>query len=278
VPNSAVSSEYVGVLAAFDARLLVALGTRAEVDLEALGEAEIRIDPAVPPDSRGSEARLLKDLRGHLGVRGDRVVGAQHARSNRVQPRPQGRHRALRPGRLGNLLGEAYTGRCEAVDVRAGIAPIAVSAESVRPQCVDEDEQHVQVALLAQGEHVFECASGAGIAGADYKTHHPDGDQRECSHGYDRHQQPAAWLLLHLGLAHCRGCRRNRDRCGKRRGGDSCEPIPAAGLLVISRFSASGCCTCPPGTRSRYRSLRFQQARVRRIPSSSTAGRPGSSR
>ena len=151
----------VGVLETYQAGALAALGARAEVDLEALGEAEVRIDPAVSPDARGPEARLLEDLRGHAGLRGDHVVGAQHARSNRIQPGPQGGHRALRPGRLGNLLGEADTGRREGVEVRAGIALVAVDTEPVRPQRVDEDEQHVQVAALPQREQVLERASGA---------------------------------------------------------------------------------------------------------------------
>src|SRR5262249_1808400 len=104
---------------------------------------------------------------------------------------PQRGHRALGPGRLGDLPGEADAGRRERVEVRAGLALVAVDVEVVRPQRVDEDEEHVQVAAIAEGEHVLERASRARVA-MDAQDEGPEagGAGEQGNRGDERHDEP----------------------------------------------------------------------------------------
>ena len=73
----------------------------ARVDVEALVEAEIALDPAVAPDARGAEARVAEDL-GRQSWPRSRSTSSKRVtpESLRIEPGPQRRHRALRPRRL----------------------------------------------------------------------------------------------------------------------------------------------------------------------------------
>ena len=53
---------------------------------------------------------------------------------------------------------ETHTGTRQPVEVRARIASVAIAAEAVRPEGVDENEEHVDVVALAQPGDVVDCA------------------------------------------------------------------------------------------------------------------------
>ena len=149
-----------GRIAALDVRAL-ATGLGAHVDLESLREAEVRGDPSVPPDSRGAKARRLEDLRGQrrlvgqsVAVAEDPVVGGQGAG-------PERGHRRLGPARLGDHVPEDNARATQQIDVGAGRALVAVEAQPVGPQGIDQNEHDVHVVAFLQGRDRVDALFGA---------------------------------------------------------------------------------------------------------------------
>ena len=58
---------------------------------------------------------------------------------------------------------EANTGLGQIVDCRARISFVAVAAQSMRPQRVDQYEEHVQIRPLRQLSDIIDCPNGSRI-------------------------------------------------------------------------------------------------------------------
>jgi len=161
-------------------------GPRAVVDVESLAEAEGRADPSVPPDCEGAKAGLLEDLGGHQGVVRDGMVRTGHTCPRGVGARPQGCHRALRPGRLGELLREADPRGGQRVDIRARLAVIAVGAESIRAQGVDQDEEQIEVVTRRERGDLGGAAEGPRVRTDFHLQGYCAHDEYDCGDDVER--------------------------------------------------------------------------------------------
>ena len=137
-------------------------GRGVYVQVEALGEAEVAVHPAVAEDARRHEARLLEDLRGHACRHRQAVLEAHHAGAVRVEAGPERRHRGLGPARLRLDPREAYAGARDLLERGARGPCVAVGGEPVGAQRVDQDEHHVQVAALPERAEIFDLAARPG--------------------------------------------------------------------------------------------------------------------
>jgi hypothetical protein len=98
------------------------------------------------------------------------------------------------------MVGEADAGLREAVELGAGVPVIAVAAEAVGAEHVDQDEQHVQIAALAQCRDVLGGSARPGIRVRDADLDER-GQERDHDRGCGDEPRPA---LLEQGLAHAR--------------------------------------------------------------------------
>ena len=137
---------------------------RAEVHVEALTEAEVGRDPAVAPDRGGIKTRLAEDLRGHSRLVRDGMLEAEDARACRIGRGPDRGHRRLRPARLAPHCGEADARVGQRFHHRTRRALVAVRAQAVGAQGVDEDEKHIDVVTSAQlGEGIIHGPPPGGL-------------------------------------------------------------------------------------------------------------------
>ena len=124
--------------------------TRPQVELEALGEAEVGSDPAVAEDTGRAEADVAQDLGGHQRFVWQRVVVAQDPVVQRQCPRPQRRHRGLGPARLRHDVAEDDPVPREGIQVLGRGPFVAVGADTVGPQGVDQDEDQVEIVAVPE--------------------------------------------------------------------------------------------------------------------------------
>ncbi len=83
-------------------------------------------------------------------------------------------------------MGEAHARGGQLVDHRAGVALVAVAAEAVGAQRVDQDEEHVQVVALAQRVELGKPSPGPGG-----KIHlDQEGDGRDQQHACEQEIGP----------------------------------------------------------------------------------------
>ena len=136
-------------------------GHRLQVHVEALGEAEVGLDPAIPPHAVGAVAGLLEQLGGNHRRVGQDMVVAQDAVADRMGGGPQGGHRGLRPSGLGHHVLEEDPVVRRVVEDPAGGPLVAVDAQAVGPQRVDQDEHHVQVVAIAKLRELADRGDGA---------------------------------------------------------------------------------------------------------------------
>jgi len=61
---------------------------------------------------------------------------------------------------------EADAGVRKLVEERARFPLVAVAAEAIRTQCVDQEEQHVHIVAVAQFMNPVDCAHLPGICGS----------------------------------------------------------------------------------------------------------------
>jgi hypothetical protein len=165
----------------------------ALVDLEALVEAEGRGDPAVAIEPDRLEARFAQNLRRHLRSFRDHVVEARDAGPSRVEPGPEGGHRRLGPGRLRELAIEAHTRVCQSIEDRARVALVTVATEALGAKRVDQDEQHVQVVVVADLCDVLAGPARAAIPA--FRLLALDQDQQECDQAEASCNEPGPTLI-----------------------------------------------------------------------------------
>ncbi len=101
------------------------------VDLKTLVEAEVAFHPAISEQPRGAKTGLGEYLCGQPCLGREYVLKPRDTGPRRVEPRPEGGHGALRPGRLRDLTPEADPGFGHLVEQRAGWPVIAPSSEVI---------------------------------------------------------------------------------------------------------------------------------------------------
>ena len=143
---------------------LATLGTadRRHIGVEALLKAEVRRHPAIAPDPRGPESRLQEQLGGKDRLFRNRVVVAEDSVLPRVRRGPERGHRRLRPARLRDDVFEHDAVRPEIVENRAGVTFVSVDSQAIRPQCIDQQEDDIQVVAPGQDRDVFDRSLGPG--------------------------------------------------------------------------------------------------------------------
>jgi hypothetical protein len=172
----------VGVLAAD--RGGGAIGDGTLVDLEALVEAEVRRHPAVANDPARAKAGILEDLGGHDRRFRQGAVVAHDAGAIGVEAGPERRHRALGPRRLGQVPFEADPPRGEVVEAGAGVPFVAVAAQPMSAQRVDQDEEHADVVALGECLDLVRSADRTGVAQPDGKD--PSEEEGEHQEGGEK--------------------------------------------------------------------------------------------
>ena len=129
----------------------VPLGLVGVEYFEALVEAVLGPDEAVTHHARGGEPRLRQPLGQRLRRSGKRRQHEVETVTVRVLPREDRRHGGLGPWGRGIGAVEAHAAFGQLFEGRRGIARVAVGAQVVRAQGVDQDQQDVPgcVALRA---------------------------------------------------------------------------------------------------------------------------------
>ncbi len=163
-------------------------GYGAFVDLEPLTESKIRRNPAVSVDPSRSESGLLENFGRQHGFFRECVLVARDPRPGWIEGSPHRGHRALRPGRLRKVARETRTAAGQRVDGGAGVPLVAVGAETMRAERVDENEQDVQVVALCQGLDVGGRADGPRIVADELDI---DEQEQECRKNREHDQQRA---------------------------------------------------------------------------------------
>ena len=178
--------------------------------IKALIEIERGSYDGILPEPSGLVSRLVKDLgEGHEVVRQGMLVedSAVLAREGRGEERSD---RGLRGGALRVRPIEDHRGIGEIIDPWAGGARVAVGAEMVASECVDNDNEDIG----AQSGF-----SGVGVRGAREKHHAPHQSEAE---NRPRHQELSTLIKQH--------------DCGSLFGGFSSDPIGSSPLDFIGRM------------------------------------------